>query len=152
MISVEYLAGFFDGEGCVNLTVVGQAKTTQLRVSIVNTDLLILNAIHAQYGGRVYARESREGWKMFRAIEWRGEAAYEFLQKIKPFVILKLPQIKLAEAHYEFCNRPRSERCEKKLVVLRNGTQKHIDVLKLEVRQEGLQLKERLHVLNKRGT
>jgi intein-encoded DNA endonuclease-like protein len=63
MLSAEYIAGFFDGEGCVGISTRGRGKHPYLRVSVTNTNKEILLLMKAQFGGfltQEKARGSRE--------------------------------------------------------------------------------------------
>lgn len=107
------MAGFFDGEGCVNLTVSGRSRQVCLRLMIVNTDHEILSEIHLSFGGRLARpRGNRKGWKSFRQIVFSGKEAYEFLLSVYPFLVVKKRQAKLAIDFWNFQHRPSSERCE----------------------------------------
>lgn len=93
IISAEYAAGFFDGEGSVgvNRTKYG----THLVVCLGQATTEVLLAIQDLYGGNLYDHTSRAGndhWQL----KWNGRHAYPFLQAIQPFAIVKRTQIDLA--------------------------------------------------------
>jgi len=107
-LTLSWLAGFLDGEGCVRLSSFKNKKTERLSfcpwVSITNTDLPTLKAIQAEYGGNLYL--GKEGGKHYKGsknsfvLVWQGKRAIEFLKLIAPYVILKKPQIELMLASY----------------------------------------------------
>jgi len=103
-LSPQYLAGLFDGEGCVSLTVSGKSRRVIVRVSIVNTDENILNLLKNQLGGMMASRQNPDhpDWKMFRSITWGNNTAEHFLKLIEPYSIIKSRQIKLALEFLEF--------------------------------------------------
>ena len=112
MLSPEYAAGFFDGEGCVNITVRGRCRQVCLRVMLVNTDAEILSLFYAQWGGRLTRpRVHRDTWKPFRALIWSGQEAIDFLTVIQPYCRVKQRQIALAQEFWAFMKAPRMERC-----------------------------------------
>ena len=53
MIDIKYLAGFFDGEGCVEIN----PNKIQDRISVVNTNKIILECIQETFGGTIYSKK-----------------------------------------------------------------------------------------------
>ena len=49
MIDPRWLAGFFDGEGSIGITVAGKYRRCILRLTLVNTDYDLLAAIQGEY-------------------------------------------------------------------------------------------------------
>jgi hypothetical protein len=100
MISTEYVAGFFDGEGCVNISTDRYGKP-YLRILVVNTDKSVLEKFQEKWGGDItHNKRHKENWK--RSFTWRlsHTRAIEFLQDLEPFLIVKKKQANLA---VEFC-------------------------------------------------
>lgn len=97
-ISIEYIAGFFDGEGCIYIN----NKTHRLRVCITNTNYYILKQFKEMFGGSIYKRQLRKlknnrGYckQIFQwSIEFNN--ALRFLECIQPYTIVKKEQIELA--------------------------------------------------------
>lgn len=95
MITIEYLAGFFDGEGCI--TVVGsKPPSVNLIVSIAQTELQILTEIRECFGGYLYPKVRRsakhnQAWEL----RWVSRSAIEFLEKVYPFLKVKQLQAKI---------------------------------------------------------
>ena len=91
---LAYIAGFFDGEGCICLGKDG--KHIYLQVSASQTNEWIINWLRLSFGGGVSkkARKGRErqGW------QWivRGGKACMFLVEILPFLKLKRAEAELA--------------------------------------------------------
>lgn len=147
MISNEYAAGFFDGEGCVNLTVAGKARRVVLRVMLVNTEPSILVAFHAQFGGVLpLPRVSRKGWKPFGMLTLTGHAAAAFLSDIAPFVRVKAAQVALGLEFWDYNQRPKSDRCD---YIPRMGGS--TGRLKPSVIVKEGEFKARMHGLNRKG-
>lgn len=153
MLSPEYAAGFFDGEGCVNITMAGEIRQAVLRVTIVNTDPNILNEFSKTFDGKLLRPRaySNPNWKLFRAVEWRGKRAVAFLKVIHPHVIVKRKQVDLAFKFWEFMHLPILERC----VVVHSPSEKapwhtHLARSKRTLTRE-LSFKERLSRLNAKG-
>lgn len=96
MISAQYAAGFFDGEGCVNCSV-NKGGSPFVRILVVNTNIEVLEKLQETWGGDINANyKSKEHWK--QAYTWRlsHSAAAKFLEDISPFLIVKEQQAKLA--------------------------------------------------------
>jgi len=95
--SPEYLAGFFDGEGCVHYEKsrarsdkYGGMTRQRITVSICNTYLPIIVAIQREYGGSICdggirARRLQPFWQL----HLKGPAAGRFLTAILPFLTQK---------------------------------------------------------------
>lgn len=152
MLSDQYDAGFFDGEGCVNLTIRGKNCQISLRVMITNTDPNILQEFKDTYGGRLTKpRVLTEGWKAFRQIVLSDSDAIEFLRRVFPFCIVKRKQIELAEEFWTFQHQGKRQRCEKVLKKVNGKTvvtfQRTAETLERES-----EFKFRMSELNRKGT
>jgi len=106
-ITDEYVAGFFDGEGCIQLTVgdrIGVKGKTYLRcqlyISITQLDPTVLYAIKDVYGGNVYKRKARatKSSKMHNRSDWvaTSKVAADFLEDIRPYMICKAEEADIA--------------------------------------------------------
>lgn len=99
MISKEYIAGFFDGEGMVRLnkTNIKERSYYSLQVVIVNTDLEPLIQIQELYGGTIAERIKGKSHHK-TSYRWRATAndAERFLREIRPYTIVKNEQMDVA--------------------------------------------------------
>lgn len=89
MISVEYAAGFFDGEGMVRL-----GTKFNPRVDVTNTDPAPLLAFRDRWGGSVLRTTDRLRRKpnyLWALSGW--EKVEVFLRDIEPFCLVKYPQV-----------------------------------------------------------
>lgn len=89
----SYIAGFFDGEGCVNF---GRRGSWTFMVTVGNTRRDILEWIQTFYGGhieKVGARHPRQ--KDFFILHFHGLRADRFLSDIYPYVRLKKHQVEV---------------------------------------------------------
>ena len=90
MPTVEWLAGFFDGEGTIDLTIVKKTNC-YFRLSIVQVHLPTLQAIQNEFGGAISPKTApisskhRQAWVIY----WYSAPAHELLIKIRPFLITK---------------------------------------------------------------
>jgi len=152
MLSKEYIAGFFDGEGHLGITITGKAKQCQLRLTFVNTNYEILEMINFQYGGyitlsgtsRPWAASYRSDWKTSYQLKLRPLEIVRFVNDMKDLVIVKAPQIKLALEFIEYMNsKDRFENVPKAVGAFRKRTEESI--------AKELEFKDRMHVLNRTG-
>jgi hypothetical protein len=125
-----YIAGFFDGEGCINLAkqhAHGKTATYYLSISIANTFPGIIDWIALRVGyGKVYNpkrpstifKERKPIW------EWRlsGRHAADFLKQIHPYMKVKTLQSEVAMEYaktlMDGCTR---NRLPDNVVMLRNS-------------------------------
>jgi hypothetical protein len=95
MLSLEYIAGFFDGEGCIG--VYRDTKGyTKLLVTIGQKSETPLLLIRECLGGKLSKPQSMT----VHQLVWTNFAAGEMLEQIVPFLVLKKAQAELA---IEFC-------------------------------------------------
>lgn len=100
LLSVEWMAGFFDGEGCVLISKDSGVRHHKrpaytLCVIIGNTDKRPLEQLVVEFGGDL--RDSQRGVNQVCAY-WRVSAqkAQRFLEWIQPHVFIKKEQLDLA--------------------------------------------------------
>lgn len=100
-MSPAYMAGLFDGEGCVLITRDHRASHPKsgpcytLRCDIANTDRRPLDWLHQKFGGDI--RRQTQGKKK-PVYYWRSGAqiARRFLEWVRPWLIIKALQVDLA--------------------------------------------------------
>lgn len=151
MISDEYAAGFFDGEGCVNFTIRGKAKQAVIRVMLVNTNINILLEFQERFGGILTSRKQKNiTWKDFNCLTLNGHFAIKFLSAIRPYVHIKHNQIELAFEYYEWSGRitDRYESVLSPTTKFPNRTHRRRTTETIQKEQE---FKDRMHTLNKKG-
>ncbi len=98
MISTEYAAGFFDGEGCVSINYVpqrnkgykGRIGYYRVKVSIGNTNGEVLTLFKERWGGGLSFKEARIlnhkpvwTWNIW------AQQTVGFLEDILPYLIIK---------------------------------------------------------------
>jgi hypothetical protein len=99
--TLAYMAGFFDGEGCISLIPrTSRGNRYRVQISISNTNEWIIQWFRFNFGGSVAFEDRREenpNWKdTWRWTITSGRQALRFLQAISPYLILKKPQAELA--------------------------------------------------------
>lgn len=100
-LTPQYLAGFFDGEGCIDLQRCYPKERTgqlyvrpRLRIGLAASSKRILDALQGQFGGHLVHRVSRkknqqDSW----SLEWLGNSAIlSVLDYIIPHLVLKREQ------------------------------------------------------------
>lgn len=90
-MNIIYVAGFFDGEGCVSF-----AKNRSgifPRINVVNTNFEILKSFQKKFGGDIIPLSYRKSnWK--QAWSWRlcWTKAVDFLDRLSPYLRIKIEQ------------------------------------------------------------
>jgi hypothetical protein len=96
-LSPEYVAGFFDGEGCVGVYPSG--KSLRLKVQLIQVatqqSAAIMGRLFGEFGGNLSFRK-RRGTKTVLAWQLDANKAVTFLKWIQPYVLIKRDQIDLA--------------------------------------------------------
>lgn len=96
-----YIAGFFDGEGCVQLCKYRHPKTRghlsyYLRVVIANTEKEVLEQIQQEFGGKVKQRKRvKPHHKDNFYLEISTQQARAFLESVLPYLRIKRRQAEL---------------------------------------------------------
>jgi hypothetical protein len=88
---IAYVAGFFDGEGCIAARV-NPAGYTSLQVSIGQSDLAQLEYVQGVIGGTITPIKGKEHWHL----GLRHAETVAFLEAAMPYLRLKRPQAELA--------------------------------------------------------
>lgn len=102
VISLEYIAGFFDGEGSIGIYQSGQKAwhlRTQLTQNICLESTALLDDVRELFGGNlatmrspIYLRGAAYNWQI------NGTLAEKFLRSVLPHLRLKTPQARIAIA------------------------------------------------------
>ena len=137
---LAYMAGFFDGEGCVCISNASR-DGLKVTVDIYQCNEWIVRWFQFSFGGSVSLRKARQrGWKP----QWRWSIANRkvlpFLKAIRPYLILKKAEADLAIKFQE-------------ARVYWGGHGKPIEVLAVEEAQRLLmhQLKDKTELQGVRG-
>lgn len=144
MLSVEYLAGFVDGEGYLGLGRIPRGRSHEycLRISVHNTNRQILEEIREGWGGCLAgAGAGKPGWKPAYVLIWTNAAAAGLLTEVAPYLRVKSKQAAQMQKflhHLRRCRRARDRRG--RLLPLSNS--------EVEVRET---FHARLKELNRRG-
>jgi len=111
MDDAKYMAGFFDGEGCIGIYANGQGKGHTLSVQIVQNKSAavteFLQKLKYVFGGSLSLSKSANGNEKYN-LQITGESARVFLSQIRDHLRFKKEQADLAVAWY--ATRPKLKR------------------------------------------
>lgn len=112
--NLAYLAGFFDGEGCIRIKKsYNGSKACWVTVQISNTDRTILEEYKRLFGGEVHTRGKSKNFQCYM-YELSSSEAVDFLKTMVGHLRGKKAQAIYAIAfHEELPNLSREERLER---------------------------------------
>jgi hypothetical protein len=92
LISLEYLAGLVDGEGCIRLASSNKGKYKKYypRLQVTNTYKPICDTLVLEFGGAIHIKRNKNpNWKT--GYDWRlsGDAARNLIKQLEPLLIIK---------------------------------------------------------------
>lgn len=97
VVSLEYLAGFIDGEGHLEVSRrrrKGRSLEYNVRLSISNTNRPILEEIRATWGGSLWSGTSRNPrWKPAHDLIWTNAAAARLVATVAPHLRIRAEQV-----------------------------------------------------------
>lgn len=160
MISDEYAAGFFDGEGSVYAAhrkssgaAVGKVPT--IIVCIGNTNLEVLKAHQSRWGGSICARggkhrERVKSGRLQQQYQWvlAARKSEPFLRAIFSHLIIKRDVVASALEYIDLQKAPRRERVDYSNVVQRNGRGRVAPITRPEYAARLRDIHERIRGLN----
>lgn len=134
VLSDEYIAGFFDGEGCLTVAKNGVNKIPSVRFSLVNNNRKILELVQEKYGGKLYLKiPPTEQANISYVLQISDFTT--IIKSILPFLVIKK---EVAELALKF----------RTLVTKRGGNGKKIPKRNMDLRWE---IYDKIRILNKRG-
>ena len=101
----EYLAGLFDGEGCVSTTnqrkCVSKAAAISFRIALSTTHIAAAELFLERYGGYLYENtyhhsQNRRYRKQYRWALGGSPQVLMFVEDVLPYSIIKRPQLEAA--------------------------------------------------------
>lgn len=110
-ISLEWLAGFVDGEGYIGLAYrstknrATKEKTLYPRLTITNTYLPVLLKIKEEFGGSLKiqskSKQYNKNGRQSYSLAWGPKATRLLLERLLPFLIVKKEQADLLLLHWK---------------------------------------------------
>ena len=108
MIDIRYMAGLFDGEGCICLVkqkVIGlKYPNYSIRCVVSMCHKPIIKMIQAQFGGLYSERKGTDKQRNSFSLMWTNNRAKPFIESLLPHLILKREE---AEVALDYLNRLR---------------------------------------------
>lgn len=106
MLSYEYIAGFFDGEGHIRIgkkSPGGHSRSPYcLIASMANTHRGVLDEIQKVTGGQViFHKGTKAQWNPHYRLTFYTQQAYNFIKAVQPYLIVKREEADLAIAFIE---------------------------------------------------
>jgi hypothetical protein len=103
-VSPEYLAGFFDGEGCIDCQYMYPQQAPgvfyvrpRLRIALADVGRVVLEDLHKTYGGHLYRRRPQNETQS-TSTSWElltQQGIKDVLKVIMPFLVIKQEQAQL---------------------------------------------------------
>lgn len=99
-IDIAYIAGFFDGEGCVCVHHAGKETENKksiyiLTATIANTNKSVMDYLHSVLGGYIAENNKIIGCKTCYVLHFNSRKAYKLLEKLLPYLRVKKKQAEL---------------------------------------------------------
>lgn len=102
-MDIRYIAGIFDGEGCVRVQRWQKPNSPHIRYQVIcllgMVDPAIPTALHKQFGGSLLKHDSTKYNKNARpTYRWliSSQAAKAFLTKVRPHLVVKREEAEIA--------------------------------------------------------
>lgn len=155
MITPEYAAGFFDGEGSVYAATRGKTyRNPTILVVIANTHRGALEACQARWGGSICGR-SPAGERRREQFQWvlAPRAAEAFITEVYPHLIIKKEVASVALEYFKIMRIPLRERMDYSQLRPSKtpGKMTRAGIMRPEFREQIDALHRRIRELNQRG-
>ncbi len=141
-LDIAYLAGLFDGEGCIFISINQEPKYKHsyysLMVHLSNTDPYLINWIGDTFGGRIARSKPGTGGKRKVWIWWtRSQKAGRILKLITPYLKCKKAQAEIAlEMQKTFNKFGGSKKLSQKVLDFRSKCKADISALNHQIYPE----------------
>jgi len=104
-LSLQYIAGFFDGEGSIVIWKRREKKSPReyninLEVRINNTNKIVIDKINTLIGGNIRIKSKKDCKPCYEIIISNYRGILNFLEKIYPYLVVKK---EIAKLTIEFC-------------------------------------------------
>jgi intein/homing endonuclease len=101
--SILYIAGLFDGEGCISYIKPERNRQARYYITIYNTHQEVMERIHGLYpNSTISDRKRKDKWKRCWQVSFSSKlSVVEFLTDVTPYLIIKREKAEKALAHME---------------------------------------------------
>jgi len=124
-ITPQYVAGLFDGEGCVSAVMTG--AHVRFRVKIAQKDPTVLALIQIKYGGTLGCRTHKNRNTFCHDLTWVGKDCLDILNVLKDHVLVKHELVLLGiEMAEQFLNYGFHEKASEEVLNKRKAIQEKI--------------------------
>jgi hypothetical protein len=86
-LTLAYLAGFFDGEGCIGMYDKGTSKG--LKVTVAQIDSKPIELFQSVFGGNIGIQKAKPGYRNLSRLQYHGPKAKDVLANLYPYLIVK---------------------------------------------------------------
>ena len=132
MLSPQYTAGLFDGEGCINIWMT-KTGYCQIRATLCMVEKPIIDMFKDSFGGCVTEiKKENDKWRDCWVWKCNGKDLMRFLEYIEPFCIVKKKQVAVGLKMRE--------------LIGYSGR-----LIPEEIKDKRIELKNEMHALNRRG-
>lgn len=132
VITAGYCAGIFDGEG--SLTIRYSKGHYSIAASVGMVDPRPPYYLHREFGGSLNPIKKHGKARDISCWTLSGESVRQFLNAVKPFLIVKRRQVELAERFMEVYYHPKVNRKHRPPEVLRLAAECRKEMMKLNRR------------------
>ena len=139
-LELAYLAGFFDGEGCVHINRPDRQGRMSLLIRVTQTDPAVLLTYEARWGGTIYSGDNGANRKTIWSWTAHSNVAAGVLRDLMPYLRVKVAQAELGIRFQEL------KIGENSLLALKKNHPRREEIL-----SSRRQCHSALSVLNKRG-
>lgn len=96
--ALAYLAGFFDGEGCVGMYPRYDKTTPKkyLKVVVAQIDERPIRMFQEVFGGNIGIQKSKTGYRNLYRLQYSGDRARDVLANLYPYLTVRREQAALA--------------------------------------------------------
>lgn len=121
LISDEYAAGFFDGEGTVYAATRNNKPSPTIMVCISNVVREPLDLLRQKWGGSIFCNVPKKNRQALYQWTIAAKMAHPFLRAILPHLIIKRDVVQAAIEYCELMKTPAKDRVDYSATVERDG-------------------------------
>ena len=121
-IELAYIAGFFDGEGCIHYSFkkhwTDRPPNSLVWMQVSNTDQQVIDYLKGKFGGFIFRQDNRDGRRVLYNWKITGRQTFVILRLLLPYLRTKHDKAQLILQHEELICKPRQELTEMEKQIL----------------------------------